>query len=55
MRLRRDKGVKIKGALHGIIISIIPVLILVIIYYSISILLYVYYSNVIVLRIQVLF
>ncbi len=49
MRLRREKGERIKGALQatrdpnvpndntGIILSIIPVLILVIIYYSSSI------------------
>ena len=49
MRLRREKGDRIKGALQatrdpnvpnnntGIILSIIPVLILVIIYYSSSI------------------
>ncbi len=49
MRLRREKGARIKGALQatrdpnipnsntGIILSIIPVIILVIIYYSSSI------------------
>ncbi len=76
MRLKREKGERITGALQathdptylivntGIILSIIPVLILVIIYYSSSIentasiilyiLLYVYYTNAIVICIQVL-
>ncbi len=69
MRLRKDKGVGIKGALQATqdpdVPKIIPVLYLVIIYYSISIentdsiilyiLLYIIsYSNAIVLCIQVL-
>ena len=73
--LRREKGDRIKGALQatrdpnvpnnntGIILSIIPVLILVIIYYSSSIentasiiyyCTFIYYTNAIVICIQVL-